>query len=151
MNADSNPKIQFRPANEEDISFIFNSWLKSFRNSYFCKGIVNTIYFTEQHKVIEGILRTSTAIVACNPEDPSQLYGWVCAEKIDGVFCLHYLYVKHSFRSLGLARLLINTFDHDASQAGIYTHATRASEDLGRKFNLIYHPYVLFKTYAKKE
>lgn len=144
------PKVQLRPANAEDISFIFNSWLKSFRNSYFSKNIVNTVYFTEQHKVIEGILKTSTVIVACNPDDISQVYGWICAERIDGIFCLHYLYVKHSFRSLGIGRILFNSFEHDQTCAGIYTHATRPGETLGIKFNLIFHPYVLFSTYGYK-
>jgi GNAT superfamily N-acetyltransferase len=143
------PKILLRSANEEDISFIFNSWLKSFRNSFFCKGIVNSVYFTEHHKLIEKILKTASAVIACNPEDPSQVYGWICAEEIDGVFCMHYLYVKHSFRGLGIGRLLFNTFTHESGLAGIYTHQTRASETLGIKLNLIYHPYVLFSSYKR--
>lgn len=144
------PKVFLRPANEEDISFIFNSWLRSFRTSFFARSVVNSIYFTEQHKVIENCLKTSECIVACNPDYPSQVYGWICAEKIDGIFCLHYLYVKHDFRKLGIARILFNAFEHGEG-AGIFTHYTKSCERLSIKLNLIYHPYILFSTYSKKE
>lgn len=145
------PKILLREANEQDVGFIFNSWLKSFRGAPYNKTIVNSVFFTEHHKVIERILKTSSVIIACNPEDPSQMYGWICAETIDNVFCMHFLYVKHSFRNLGLARILFNAFTHESGEAGIYTHYTRASDKLCEKFGLIYHPYVLYSSYKQKE
>lgn len=135
-------QIRFRPANEEDISFIFSSWLKSFRNSQFAKNLVNSVYFTEHHKVIEKIVKSSHVIVACNEQDTSQIYGWICAQQVDGIFCLHYIYVKHPFRKMGLARALINFFEHGKDCAGVYTHHTRVFEILAIKFNLIYHPYI---------
>ena len=38
-------KIRLRAATEEDIPFIMNSWLKSFRGSSFSRNIINTVYF----------------------------------------------------------------------------------------------------------
>jgi ribosomal protein S18 acetylase RimI-like enzyme len=82
--------------------------------------------------------------MACNDEDPSQVYGYICAGNIDGIFVLHYIYVKHSFRNLGVGKSLLNAFEHDVSNAAIYTHHTRIAERLAAKYNFLYHPYVLF-------
>jgi hypothetical protein len=138
-----NEQIRLRPANEEDVPFIFSSWLKSFRTSHFANKLVNSVYFAEHHKLIEKIVKNAHVIVACNNSDPSQIYGWVCAQQIEGIFTLHFVYIKHPFRKMGLARLLINSFEQ-ADTAGIYTHHTHAMDYIAPKFNLMYHPYVLF-------
>lgn len=132
-----------RRASEDDIGFIFNSWLKSYRNSLFAKTISNTIYFSEHHKIIEKLAKTSEIIIACNPDDPNQIYGYACAEKIDGIFTLHYIYVKQPFRRLGLANFMLTAFDVDMSEPSIHTHQTKVSELLAAKFNTVYHPYLL--------
>lgn len=134
--------IRLRPANEEDISMIFNSWLKSYRTSLFAKNIANSVYFLNHHKIIEKLLKSSIVLVACNDKDASQIYGWACAQEVDGIFCLHYVYVKQPFREIGMARLLINAFGRAEDVAGIYSHHTRAFEQMADKFNLIYHPYI---------
>lgn len=143
--------VRIRPANAEDVSFIFNSWLKSFRSSNHARGVCNTVYFAEQHKLIERLVKSSQVIIACNPADPTQLYGYICAGSQDGIFCLHYLYVKHSFRGLGIAKILINAFEHDFNAAGIFTHMTKPMEHLAVKFNLVYHPYILCNYVSKEE
>jgi len=136
--------IRLRPACKDDIPLIFNSWLKSYRNSLFARFIDNTIFFTEHHKIIEKLLASNDVIVACNQEDPSQVYGYICAGKVDGFFVLHYIYVKHTYRNMGIGRELLNWFSHDPSTASIYTHHTRTAERLCGKFNFIYHPYLIF-------
>jgi GNAT superfamily N-acetyltransferase len=139
--------IRLRTANQEDIPFIFNSWLKSYRSSTFAKGISSTVYFSEHHKVIRRIIDSSTIIIACNEEEPSQIYGWICAGKTDGIFTLHYTYVKKPFRNFGLGKQLLNAFEHDPTYAAIYTHQTTHATRLAGKYNFVYHPYVLFSTY----
>lgn len=138
-----------RRADEKDISFIFNSWLKSYRSSYFAKSISNTIYFEGHHKIIEKLAKTSEIIVACNPQDPEQIFGYICAEKIDGIFCLHYIYVKQSFRRLGIGKLLLNSFERDKEQASVFTHHTKIAERLAAKYNMVYHPYLLINVEAE--
>ena len=134
--------ILLRPANAEDVGFIFNAWLKSFRNSEHAKDLSNEIYFSEHHKVIEELLKRYDVIIACNNEDPSQIYGFICAGSTDGVFTLHYVYVKHTFRRMGIGQALLNSFQHDSNYAAIYTHHGRPAKHLAKKYNLIYHPYV---------
>lgn len=142
-------QIRLRTANEEDIPFIFNSWLKSFRNSNFAKSITSTVYFTEHHKVIRKILETNQVIIACNEEDPGQIYGWICAGKTDGIFTLNYIYVKQPFRNFGIGKQLLNAFEHDPAFAAIYTHQTNFGAKVAPKYNFVYHPYVIFNTYGE--
>ena len=134
--------ILLRPANKDDIGFLFNSWLKSYRNAKAVKEIPNEIYFSEHHKVIERILKNYDVVIACNEEDRSQIYGFICAGYTDSVFTLHYLYVKHTFRNMGIAKALLNSYNHATDFAAIYTHQTRTAERLAERYNLIYHPYV---------
>lgn len=149
-----NAEIYIRDPHEADLPFIFNSWLRSFRNSSFCRYVDNTIYFTEHHKLVEKILKRSTVKIACSPQNPEDVYGYICHENIDGFFVLHYAYTKQSFRNLGIFRALLATTNHNAEIAGIHSHSTIACAWIMPKLNLIYHPYLLINymdTEAKGE
>lgn len=139
--------VRLRQATEADAPFIFNAWLKSFRNSPLARTLNNTTYFSEHHKVIEKILKNSDTIIACNNNDPNQIFGFISASKVEGIFCLHYIYVKHTFRKLGIGSQLLNVFEHDPTTASIYTHHTKTAEKLAPKFSMMHHPYVLFNNY----
>lgn len=143
--------VRIRRATELDANFIFNSWLKSYRSSPLASQLSSTIYFAEHHKIIERLFKTSEVLVACNETDVSQIYGWICAEKIDGIFCLHYVYMKHTFRNHGIAKALFNSFEHDPTNASCFTHGTRLGIRLANKYNMIYHPYLLMNIEAKTE
>lgn len=144
--------IRIRKATESDVAFIFNSWLKSYRDSGFGRAIMTTIFFSEHHKVLERILRTCDVYVACNDKDAAELYGWACGEFVDGIFVLHYIYVKHTYRLIGLGKLLLNQFKPDLNLGSIYTHKTEISRKLEAKFNMVYNPYIaLTPDYRKGE
>ncbi len=144
-------QIRIRRATDGDVPFIFNSWLKSYRNSWFAKLVLNPIYFDQHHKILERLAKTSEILVACNNEDIGQIYGYICAEKIDGVFVLHYCYVKHTFRGMGIAKELLNVFDHKLGDAAFYTHHTRIAESLSPKYSMIYNPYLLLNDTGKEK
>ncbi len=148
--SDKKLPIRFRLATAEDANFIFNSWLKSYRHSHFARLIDNTVYYAEHHKIIERLVKECKTIVACNENDPTQLYGYINGGKIDGFLVINYWYVKHSFRNMGIGRALLNTFDHDPSIAAIYTQRTRIMDRLAPKFNMVFHPYVLFQNFDKE-
>jgi hypothetical protein len=135
--------VKIRPALEADASFIFNSWLKSFRENGIARPVSNEVYFAEQHKLIEKLLKRCTTVIACNPTDPAQIFGWACFERVDGIFVLHYVYIKHPYRLLGLAKELLKEANHDFTTAGLFTHWTAAALKLHEKKNLLYHPYIL--------
>src|SRR6056297_1572859 len=148
----NNMKVHVRTANEEDVHFILNSWLKSFRNSQFAKGISSTVYFTEHHKVLRKLLKRSTILVACNPEDQNQIYGYLVLEKVDGVLCIHFAYTKQVFRKLGIQRQLLGLVNHDFdNNSALYSHDTKMGRELAAKFKLVYHPYIWINYQDKSE
>lgn len=134
--------IRVRKALETDINFIFSSWLESFRKSRFAQDMHNTIYFTEHHKIIENLLKTCDVWIACSDVDPSQIFGFLCCEVIDGQFVLHYAYVKHDFRMLGIGSMMLSATAHNPEVAGFYTHHTLAAMKLAAKYRLLYSPYL---------
>lgn len=143
--------IRFRPATSEDANFIFNSWLKSYRHSAFARGIENQIYYAEQHKLLEKAIKNYKTIIACNKDDTSQIFGYINGGLTDGILTINYIYTKHSFRNMGIGKALLNVSEHDPSHAAIYTMHTRIADKLAPKYNLVYHPYVLFNDYPKAE
>ena len=145
-----NNSVRLRPIIEDDTAFIFNSWLKSYRFSHFGEKITNTIYFAEHHKVIERLIDNSKVLVACNPEEPSQVYGYIIGEEVDGIFVLHFIYVKHIFRNMGVGKTLLDAWGHDKEKAGVYTHHTRMADKLAAKYNFVYHPYLMFEVPSGK-
>jgi ribosomal protein S18 acetylase RimI-like enzyme len=145
----SQESVLLREPNKDDINFIFSSWLKSFRSSNFAKNVTNTIYFDQHHKVIESLLQNSKIIVACNRDDKKQIIGYMVATKINDILTIHYAYVKHPYRRLGVGKLLLSAFDHDPTEVSCYTHDTHMSNKLAAKFNLIYQPYLMIISLAK--
>lgn len=136
--------VMLRGIQEDDLHFIFSSWLKSYRSSNFAKNITNTIYFDQQHKLIEHLLSSSQVVIACRKEDPKEIFGYIVASKIGNVFAVHYVYVKHLFRHLGIGKLLLNSLNPQDAQAMCYTHDTPTATRLAAKFGLVYHPFLIF-------
>ena len=139
-----NDQIRLRPIIEDDLPFLYNSWLKSYRLSHFAEKVTNTIYFQDHHKLVERILQNSKVLMACNPSDPSQLYVSVVASSLDHISVVHFLYVKHTFRNMGVGKTLLDATGHSPDKASVYTHHTRMAEKLAAKQNFVYHPYLLF-------
>lgn len=135
--------ILIRDVQEGDVPFIFNSWLNSFRKGSFTKFVDNKIYFSEQHKLIERLIKRATVKIAVDPADPATIYGYLVYEYVQGVLVVHYGYTKQTFRAMGVLRQMLHSIQHDFSTAALYSHNTIIGSRLGHKYNLIYHPYIL--------
>jgi ribosomal protein S18 acetylase RimI-like enzyme len=139
-----------RPATQEDHSFIYNSWLKSFKDgSPWARYIPSRVYFDNHKLVIQKILKESHVLIACNPDCNEQIFGYGIAQPTMGrVAVIHYLYIKHSYRKLGIGSALMHELkrlcDHEVTLPCVTTHATMAFESFAaKKWNAIYNPYIL--------
>lgn len=141
------PALKLRDAVEADAPFIFNSWLKAYRNSKVTQALQNEIYFNGQHKLIEGLVKRAKFIIACNPADETQIYGYSVGETIDGVLCVHFVYVKEPYRKFGIATGLLLALGHIPGTAFVYTHRTHAAEKLEAKGGMVYYPYLAYYGY----
>jgi len=112
------------------------------RGSNFGKEIISTIYYSEMHKVIERLLKTCKVHVACDEADINDIYGYACHENVDGIFVLHFIYVKHTYRNLGIGTMLLNSFNFNPEYASIYTQHTPLALRLAAKYRMTYSPFV---------
>jgi len=134
--------VTIRQPKPDDISFLFSSWLKSYRNSPWAKPMHNNVYFDYHHALIQDLLNHSEVYIACSKKNGSDIYGYAVGQWINDVFTLHYVYVKHAYRRLGIGKLLMACFNR-GEFAGCYTHHTHMASKLADKFALLYNPYLL--------
>jgi len=129
---------QIRVAQESDANFIFNSWMESYRKSFFAKFIPKFIFSTNHHELIKSTIQRSRVLCAVCIDDPNQIYGWVCVEPGE-TECLHYIYVKHTYRDLGIAKKLLA----NAITSSDLTFSHLAEHGLGKHLFSIakYDPY----------
>lgn len=146
--------IRIRSLQYGDRNFILNSWLKSYRNSPATDRMENAAYYYEQSRVINDFLDHCPVIIACDPKDPSNIFGYLVYQFIDGYFVLHYIYVKHAFRSKGVGKYLVERAGFKVGEdTAFYTHHTKAANKMAYKFRFVYNPYLTnrFKFYLQKE
>lgn len=136
-------EVNFRAPTQEDTSFIFNSWLKSYRSSNFAKDQCNTVYYENYKKIVSEILNRSMITIVCNPDDSNHLYGYIVFEYLPANNLLvHYVYVKHTYRKSNIAKKLIEKVRLSANPilASHHTNACRNSKSI----IYIYDPYRAF-------
>lgn len=141
--------FQLRTVQPSDIPFLFNSWLKSYRDSPMVKSIPNTTYYNAHHTIIERLLKSPGAIayIACNPEDPDQIYAYIVGEYWQDVATvIHWIYCKHPFRSNGIGSALIaKLLDRIVAPGHItyYSHRVKNTEKLLGERQYTFNPYFL--------
>lgn len=131
-----------------DLHFIIDSWLNSYlsfeKNKHGkttaqtpLKFIRKSVYFENQPKVIEHILQRSDVLIACNGEDLNHIYGYIVFQKPN---VMHYIYVSHIWRRMGVAEALIKAAD--LTKPMLYTHHTDYMRWMKPRWGCEYNPYL---------
>lgn len=109
-------------------------WFLSFRNNdKHTQMIRQDVYDRGQNALIAHLIEVCPPIVATLEAVPDEIVGWVCRDIRKPI--AHYVYVKHAFRRIGIASVLIHGTRY-------HTHRTRAG-DLLVKATSLYNPYLL--------
>lgn len=126
-------RVGLREFRRDDESFLFSSWLTSFRSSPAVRGLRNGVYFSRHKAVVSKILNRESVriVILCNADDEDQIYGWCVWEEHPGNLVLHYVYVKHFARGNGFMRKLLGEMGDEGRRW--FSHFP-ASKDLGRWF-----------------
>lgn len=120
--------IQIRGVNSDDISFIFDSWLRSWRKSPWAGVIPNNLYFPLTRSTIEQLVaRGAEFKVACLASDPERILGWICHEQTGPDAVVHYCYVKDPYLNLGIGDALVSAIP--GNKPGFYTFRYRQVTD----------------------
>lgn len=134
--------VKIIPAEENHISFVFSSWLKSYKESDFAKIVSNHIFYKEHHALIDSLLKKGQCFVAVNKTDEDQIYGWICANIVNKPHLLHYVYVKHPYRGLGLSKIMLAILE----KPYVYTHQGK----IKHRAENTYSPYEFFREALNK-
>ena len=136
------PLWNLRLSTEDDLPFILSSWLRGHRKASVTSGISNTIYYRSQEALLKKLLAASVVVVACAKDDVDQIFGYVCYEAVGGInLAVHWVYVKQPFRSLGMARDLLQFARSAEHQVEWHTSRTRPSALTAAG---TYNPYLIW-------
>lgn len=143
--------VVVRRHHEQDVPVVFDGWLKSYRSARGVSQVPSETYYYWHHRLLEGLWfdRTAAWLVACNPERPTQVFGFAVGQRADtlaGDSCvLHYCYVAKNYRRFGLASRLLATLDTRADRnVLVTTHQTDASRAWFKAIDVVplYNPYL---------
>jgi hypothetical protein len=115
-----NHELVSRPSNAEDLSYVYDTWLNSWRTSPWAGCVPNHLFHDTQRATIAGLLARGASVrIAHFPASPELIQGWCCFEIKGGVTILHYLYAADPF----LAPAIIEHFQDTAlGRTGFITH-----------------------------
>lgn len=141
------PLFAIRALAPTDMPFVFNSFLKSYRDSPTTSGIPNGLYYAAQHLIIERCVAdpAAVALAAVSTAESDQIYGYALGARHDNAAVLHWSYTKHPFRGFGIAKTLMAAIVGEKPDIAVYfTHRMRnIGQLLKNKQSYIYNPYLL--------
>lgn len=101
---------QIRLATPSDLNFIRDSWASSYRASPDVTDMDPELYKVEVRAYIEAVRRQGRIFVACDPDAPDDIRGWVCCERPrekNGLWLVHYVLVRPEWQRQGIATALL--------------------------------------------
>lgn len=104
-------------------------------------AIRDATYYSEHKHVVLNLILRSRIMIACSAEDEDQIFGWVCYEK--GL--LHYIYVKTTFRNMGIGRRLLDEAGITKEKRVVFTHMTPKADKHLRGYCEKFNPYETFR------
>lgn len=104
----------------DEVPFVFDSWLNSWRTSKYAGTIPNHLYYDTMRTCIEDLIARGAVVLVA--EYKGEMLAWACGEVKDGRTVLHYQYTKDAFLRRGLEDTLINSLPGELP--GFVTFAT---------------------------
>lgn len=135
---DKSDLIDYRPAEESDLNFIFSTWCKGLLggNDFYRMIDPKAFYenygeFLKRKLAKPGVL----VLIACLKETPDVIIGYSVTEKIKGLNVVHWVYVKKDWRRIGIAKEIL------PSQIHIATSMTKLAKQIKPK-GLVFNPFI---------
>lgn len=94
-----------RPWHEDDVKFVYDSWLNSWRSSRYAGVVPNDLYYDTTRRAIEDLIARGAVVLVA--ELNGELLGFACGEVKDGKKVHHYTYVKDPFLRQGVEERLL--------------------------------------------
>ena len=131
-----------RPHTNEDENFIYDTFLKIYREVDPNNFIPADNYFSNQRSVIKSLLSKSKVLIATDIENIDYIYGYIIYDFVKDFLVLHWLHIKKPFRNQGIANDIIKTlYPRTKSDIIVCTHKSRVFKQLKDRYKLQYDPY----------
>jgi len=138
-------EIKTRPGRKLDEDFIYSSWIHCLGNVRPYCSLDKNWFSSAQHSLIDHLLDRSHVLVAHDPEDDNQIYGYLVCEPKKNV--LHWVYVKQLFRRADIGTRLINQALNTNADI-IVSIRTPTITSLSEKWGLTFHTHALCESHV---
>lgn len=130
MKSEILSELKFGEAHPEEYALVFDSWSRSFQKSPWAGCIPNHLYAQVSRQASAEIIDRGAFVLVAYvelPDLPRRVVGYAVMEP--GV--LHWLFVKHDYRGLGIGKALLShvTAGFSMDPPWTYTYRTRASQN----------------------
>lgn len=128
----------------EDTAYLYSSYLRNVHRAHPLRHVPNSLYYRGQTKRMDRLLEEASFVIACFPEEPGEIVGYVIHQPVADTTAIHYLYVRACYRRQGIGKLLLDSAAGD-SKLLIATHVCDGFATLRHKFHprrIVYDPYV---------
>lgn len=126
--------VLVRDARPEDINFILSTMLKGlFYGSKFWSEVDQDSFFKNYEPFIKQLLVKSNVKVACLEDDADVILGYSMYHNDTA----HFVFVKKSYRKLGIAKLLW------PDNISTVSHITDIGNSIRKRMNLKFNPFSL--------
>ena len=151
-------KIEIRTAGlPSDLDYIYSTFCRSLHNQWPWRakrlidaddkrklirdGVDKNYFMSSAHSIMTRMLRNCNILIACLPDDPDQIFGYLVYTENPRV--LYWIYVKWDFRQAGVAtRLLLSALDSFDKRTE-YVIRTGSIRHLEKKWNLAFNSHHL--------
>ena len=103
--------LKLRHLSDSDRGWVVTSWLRCVVDGE-GKSLPRAIAYRLYEPSIKQLIDRSVIVVACLPEDPDVILGWVAIEAERSA--LHFVHVKGRWRRLGVASKLLEDLSEQA-------------------------------------
>jgi hypothetical protein len=133
------PEIAVRSPREADLPWIYSTFIRSLANQKTYRSIEPHLLSAMLHALCTRILSHCACVVACDPDDEDQVYGYAIGDQRDRL--LAWAYTKHDFRGFHVGSRLVEAMlgDLGGEPVGLLL-ATGASRHLETKWRLVPRP-----------
>lgn len=127
-----------------DLDFIYSSWIKCVLNQKPYSVLDKSWLNAAQHSIITRLLRNCDVLIACDPQDIDQLFGYIVFDKNKRT--LHWVYCKYDFRKTGVATKLMLEAFNNFEEPIEYTFESTAIKYHVKRWNLKMNTHRLVET-----
>ena len=135
--------VLVRPYSNGDEGIVVANWARQIRRLDPFSAMSPEAFRRHVHQVVVPLLSRAPTVMACCPEEPSQVYGFICGETSGDEQVLHFLYVRSTWRRGGVATTLLRfLFPALGNQLLWFTYPARAARYHSERWRLSFNPYM---------